>query len=106
MLVKIVMGMCKINSVSMRTKKHSDNDKILGVVIDNKFNLCHEFILNKQKLFGYIIDNKDNEITVQLIENYDRKKLEFDYYLKDYPNGKIIKIKKHEISHWYTSTYY
>ncbi|MBN8693506.1 MAG: hypothetical protein J0L69_09935 [Bacteroidetes bacterium] len=90
----------KLNIGSMFEREYKNKEQVLGVEIDKKFTLCHEFELNDdKKLFGYIINNGfgSTAIRVQTIKDFDKNTHYPFNHDKDYSLGEELVIKKESI---------
>lgn len=72
------------------TNSLKDGDKLLGVVINDVFNICLEFnSSNGKESFGYIVDNSnDNTVVIQLFKGFN--KTTFNPFEPSYELGEII----------------
>lgn len=75
MIVCLPGHIYKLNNNSFYRKTLSDDQNVLGVIVNNKFSICREFISTTGHfIFGYI--NKDmesaQEICVQSIKGFNR----------------------------------
>lgn len=72
------------------TAKLIKDDKILGVVIDDVFNVCYEFnLIEGNKAFGYILGNSNEKtVEIQLIKGFNNAT--FNPFEPSYELGDII----------------
>ncbi|OFY87774.1 MAG: hypothetical protein A3F72_02730 [Bacteroidetes bacterium RIFCSPLOWO2_12_FULL_35_15] len=77
--------------------KIKEEDKILGVVQDEKYKICFEICLNnEEKLFGFIVEKDDSEnYLFQLIDGFNRQT--YNPFETVYPQGKRIGINEADI---------
>lgn len=90
----------KLNTRSMFEREYKNKEQVLGVEIDKKFTLCHEFELaNGNKSFGYIVSNgfESTAIRVQIIKDFDKNKHYPFNYNKEYLLGEEVVLKKDDI---------
>ena len=87
-----------LNTMSMFERTYLIDEKLLGVVVDKKFNICDDFILTDGTIyFGYISNNGfwSEAVRVQLIEGFDRRT--YNPFKNTYSLGKEIVIPKNDI---------
>lgn len=92
----------KLNTKSLFEREYKVDEKVLGFVVDNTFNLCHEFeLLNGEKHFGYIVNNGfgSTAIRVRLIDGFNSTK--FDPYYSSYNVGEEKVFQKESIKGFY-----
>ncbi len=77
--------------------KLNENEKVLGVVLDDKFNICYDVKLNnEEKAFGYFTENDSKgNYTFQVIEGFSRQA--FYPFEPTYKKGKKIGINQADI---------
>lgn len=88
----------KLNPQSMFERSYKNGEKVLGIIHDNKFDLCHEFeFTDKSKCFGYIVNNGlgSTAIRVRLIDGFNLTS--FDPYNPNYELGEEKVFKKESI---------
>jgi|ERR1700752_2336755 len=87
----------KLNNGVMRFPLRED-DKVLGVVVNNEFNICYSVTLeSNEKIFGYFSkNNKDVSMGFQTVKDFN--KFSYDPYKPLYPLGKEIKITIRQIT--------
>lgn len=88
----------KLNTKSLFEREYKVDEKVLGFVFNNTFNLCHEFeLLNGEKHFGYIVNNGfgSTAIRVRLIEGLNSAT--FDPYNTSYDVGEEKVLQKEAI---------
>lgn len=89
----------KLNARSLFERDYKNGETVLGVVIQKKYTLCHDFALKTgEKFFGYILSNGfgSTAIRVQVISNFFMHKYD-SYQNKDYALGKELVLKKDNI---------
>jgi hypothetical protein len=87
-----------LNPQSMFERSYRNSEKVLGVIRDNRFDLCHQFELTDgQKVFGHIVNNGfgSTAISVRLINAFNMQK--FDPFNAEYVLGAEMVLKKAEI---------
>ncbi len=88
MVIRTVNGVYYSSDVYLPLALKED-DKVLGLIIENSFNICYSILLrNKEKVFGYFISNTENELIFRLIEGFDERMS--DSFRPDYKLGKCI----------------
>ncbi len=63
-----------LNNNSFYNKTLNENDKVFGVIINNKFSICQEFItLKGYYVFGFINEENFNmkKVFIKTIENFE-----------------------------------
>ena len=71
-------------------------DRVIGVVINDKLNLCYDIVLNnRNSAFGYFIEKNDTRFKLQLIEGFN--KFQYNPYKNDYLLGQQISFNENEI---------
>ena len=74
----------------------SENAKVLGCIIENKYNICYEVELkNKEKFIGYITSKNGSELKFQTIKKFD--KYLYNPFKPEYELGNKIEIGENEI---------
>lgn len=68
-------------------KSLKENDKVLGVIVNNRFSICREFIsIDGWFVFGFITEEvSSNQVQIQIINKFDSHK--FDPYDSNYTLG-------------------
>jgi hypothetical protein len=98
----------QLNIVSLINAEYVADDKLLGVIIENKFNICDEFNLTDgRKYFGFITGNGFDSLAIrfQIISGFD--KYVFNPYINnEYELGEEIVISKTEIKEFSREEYY
>ena len=89
--IKIPGHLYILNNHKFYNKKVKIGEKVLGIVKENRFNICREFISEEGFfVFGYLLSepSSDHKITVQTISEFDMNK--FDPYSSEFNSGPII----------------
>lgn len=98
--VRGVGALFKLNANSLFERDYDIREPVLGVIINNKYSVCHEFELKSgEKFFGYVLANGfgSNAIRVQIITDFDMQK-HYPYNQdKDYNLGNELILKKENI---------
>lgn len=87
-----------INPVSLDTSIYRNGEKVIGVIIDKKFNPLQQFEqIENTVAFGYVLDfDPDTRyISIQLIKDFSLK--DFNPFNAYYYLGKIISIQTNKI---------
>lgn len=87
-----------LNPQSTFERSYINDEKVLGIIRDNKFDLCHELELTDgQKYFGYIVNNGfgSTAIRVRLINDFNL--VTFDPFNSSYELGEEKVIQKEAI---------
>lgn len=85
----------KLNIKSLAEREYSNNEKVMGIIIDNEFHLFHQFKLNDGREYnGYIVNNDPiaTAFGFQTIEKFDINK--FDPFKAEYSLGEKVTLKK------------
>lgn len=77
-----------LNNETFFSQSLNDNDKVLGVIVNNKFSVCREFISTTGYfVFGFVTKElSSNRLQVQAINEFDPNK--FNPYDSHYTFGK------------------
>lgn len=92
--VEVVGNIHKANDV-YALKTIANEDKVLGVLIDDKFNICCHVILNEREVFGYFISNDSGKYKFQPIQGFN--KFTYDHNKPTHKLGKEISFNESEI---------
>lgn len=87
MIVRSPGHVYHLNNTTYYYKGLNENDKVVGVIVNNKFSVCREFIsTNGRFIFGFVIKElSPKTIKVQTIREFDPNK--FDPFNADYNFG-------------------
>lgn len=93
MIVSSVGHIYHLNKEYFLGKSLKENDKVLGVIVDNRFSICREFIsIDGWFVFGFITDVvSSNQVQIQTINKVDSHN--FDPYFSDYMLGERAVVK-------------
>ncbi len=94
--------LARLNTKSLYERTYNVDEKVLGFVIDNSFNVCHLFQLkNGEEFMGYIVNNGfgSTAIRVRLIPSFSIVK--YDPYNCEYELGEERVIKKDDVVEFY-----
>jgi len=82
-----------LNNETFFRQSLNDNDKVLGVIVNNKFSVCREFIATSGHfVFGYISTQPNlNQLKVQTIDDFDPNK--FNPFEAEYSFGEEVNIE-------------
>lgn len=95
LIVRSPMHVYKINSESLLEREFKSNEKVIGVVIDNKYSICEEWELNDgEKAFGYIVKNDLGKSTLQVQTIIGFNVANFDPFNAKYNLGEEVVVKK------------
>lgn len=101
-----VMSVAAMSSINNQLEgiKLKIDDKLLGVIINNKFNICYNIGLkNGQNQFGYVFKMTDNNYEIQTFEGFDKN--QFNPFDANYILGKELSISISEIEKMGVSSY-
>lgn len=89
MIVRSPGHIYHLNNESFFSRSLKENDKVLGVIVDNKFSVCREFISEKGEfIFGYLKDKSSlSQLKIQTFIKFDQNL--FNPYSSDYTLGSI-----------------
>lgn len=80
-----------INNGSFYKRKLSHGKKVLGLIKENKFNICREFISNTGYfVFGFITNKNSSPSTLSIQTISDFEQENFDPYFSDYEFGPVV----------------
>jgi hypothetical protein len=91
-----------VNINSLFEREYKNDETLLGVVVNDKFNICNQFNLNTGKnYFGFIVNNgfESTAVRVKLITGFNQHT--FDPYNSGYSLGKEIVLQKDYIKNFY-----
>lgn len=91
--------LARLNTKSLYERTYNIDEKVLGFVIDNSFNVCHLFRLKSgEEFMGYIVNNGfgSTAIRVRLISDFNLAK--FDPYNATYELGEEKVLQKETIN--------
>jgi hypothetical protein len=78
-----------LNNETFFIQSLNDNDKVLGVLVNNKFSVCREFITTTGHfVFGYIQKEFPKELSIITIDDFDLNS--FDPFNAHYTLGKEV----------------
>ncbi|MBL7921155.1 MAG: hypothetical protein JNJ40_12630 [Bacteroidia bacterium] len=98
--VRGVGTLSKLNANSLFERDYKNGESVIGVIIDKKFTLCHNFELKQgEEFFGYILNNGlgSTALSVQVINDFEMDKYDPYNQYKDYPLGEELVLKKENI---------
>lgn len=92
MIVRSPGQIYHLNNESFFSRSLKENDKVLGVIVDNRFCVCREFISEKGEfIFGYLQGQASFKKTrIQTLCGYDQTA--FDPYFSDYILGPVVSV--------------
>ena len=71
MIVRSPGQIYHLNNESFFSRSLKENDKVLGVIVENKFNVIREYITNKGEfIYGYLLQKSKPGI-IQSISNFN-----------------------------------
>jgi hypothetical protein len=102
-LVKTVGGLYKLNISSMTDRTYSVNENIIGIILENKFCICHSLILTTgETYFGRILNNTFNSTSFrfQIIKDFSEIDYRSHRLLEKYNLGPEIILKKEQVKNF------
>lgn len=98
--VKTVGGIYKLNTKSMTDQTYSVNQKLYGIILENKFCICHTLSLKTgESYFGFILNNTFNSpsFRFQTINGFSGIDSNSSDLLKECDTGLEIILKKEAV---------